>query len=72
MTGPAASPEPASAPDPTAIIKSRSYVALLLLGALLGVPVATVAYFFLDAVSKLQTEIFIDLPKNLGFQGEPL
>jgi H+/Cl- antiporter ClcA len=72
MTGPAASPEPASTPDPTAIIKSRSYVALLLLGALLGVPVATVAYFFLDAVSKLQTEIFIDLPKNLGFQGEPL
>jgi len=38
----------------------------------LGVPVATVSYFFLDAVSKLQTEIFTDLPKNLGFQGEPL
>ena len=72
MTGPAASPEPASAPDPTAIIKSRSYVALLLLGALLGVPVATVAYFFLDGVSRLQTEIFIDLPKSLGFHGEPL
>ncbi len=72
MTGPAASPEPASAPDPTAIIKSRSYVALLVLGALLGVPVATVAYFFLDGVSRLQTEIFIDLPKSLGFHGEPL
>ncbi len=72
MTGPAASPEPASAPDPTAIMKSRSYIALLVLGALLGVPVATVAYFFLEAVSKLQTEIFTDLPKNLGFHGEPL
>jgi len=72
MTGPAASAEPASAPDPTAIIKSRSYVALLLLGALLGVPVATVAYFFLDGVSRLQTEIFVDLPKSLGFHGEPL
>ena len=72
MTDPAASPEPAPAPDPTAIIKTRSYVVLLVLGALLGVPVATVAYFFLDAVSKLQTEIFTDLPKQLGFHGEPL
>lgn len=72
MTDSAAPPEPASAPDPTAVIKSRSYIALLLLGALIGVPVATVAYFFLDAVSKIQTEIFTDLPKDLGFHGEPL
>jgi H+/Cl- antiporter ClcA len=34
--------------------------------------VATVAYFFLDGVSRLQTEIFVDLPKSLGFHGEPL
>ena len=72
VTDPSASPQPAAAPDPTAIIRSRSYVALLLLGALIGVPVATVAYFFLVAVSKLQTEIFTDLPKTLGFSGEPL
>ncbi|MGA2474092.1 MAG: chloride channel protein [Acidimicrobiales bacterium] len=72
MTDSAAPPEPASAPDPTTVIKSRSYMALLLLGALIGVPVATVAYFFLDAVSKIQTEIFTDLPKDLGFHGEPL
>ncbi|MGO9333344.1 MAG: chloride channel protein [Acidimicrobiales bacterium] len=72
MTDSAAPPEPASAPDPTAVIKSRSYIVLLLLGALIGVPVATVAYFFLDAVSKIQTEIFTDLPKDLGFHGEPL
>ncbi len=76
MTDSAASPEPSPAPaptpDPTAIIKSRSYVALLVLGAVLGVPVATVAYFFLEGVSRLQTEIFTDLPKQVGFQGEPL
>jgi H+/Cl- antiporter ClcA len=71
VTDPASPPEPASAPDPTAVIKSRSYLLLLALGALIGVPVATVAYFFLDAVSKLQTEIFTNLPKELGFQGEP-
>jgi H+/Cl- antiporter ClcA len=72
MTDAASSPEPASAPDPTAVIRSRSYVVLLVLGAVVGVPVATVAYFFLEGVSKVQTEIFTDLPKNLGFQGEPL
>jgi H+/Cl- antiporter ClcA len=74
MTDPAASPEPASAPapDPTAVIKSRSYLLLLVLGAAIGVPVAAVAYFFLDAVAKLQTDIFTDLPKGLGFQGEPV
>ncbi len=72
MTSPAP-PEPAAAaPDPTALIKSKSYIALLLLGAIIGVPVATVAYFFLDAVSRLQNEIFDDLPNSLGFHGEPL
>src|SRR5271163_2245091 len=72
MTDAAPSPEPASAPDPLAAIKSRSYIALLVLGALVGVPVATVAYFVLDGVAKLQSEIFTDLPKQLGFHGEPL
>ena len=72
MTDAAAPPEPAAALDPTAIIKSKSYVVLLLLGALIGVPVATVAYFFLDGVSRLQNEIFNDLPNSLGFHGEPL
>jgi H+/Cl- antiporter ClcA len=74
VTDPAASagPAPASAPDPSAILKSRSYIVLLLLGALIGVPVATVAYFFLDAVAKLQNEIFVNLPRSVGFSGEPL
>ena len=66
-------PDPtAAAPDPTAIIRSRSYVVLLLVGAIIGVPVAAVAYFFLDAVAKLQHEIFVALPTSAGFHGEPL
>jgi H+/Cl- antiporter ClcA len=72
MTAPAASPEPASPPDPAAIIRSRSYIVLLLLGALIGVPVAAVAYFFLEAVSRLQNELFVDLPHSVGFNAEPL
>jgi H+/Cl- antiporter ClcA len=65
-------PAPAPAPDPTAAIRSRSYLVLLVLGGAIGVPVATVAYFFLEEVSRLQTEIFTDLPQSLGFHGEPL
>jgi H+/Cl- antiporter ClcA len=58
--------------DPLALLRSRSYLALLVLAALIGVPVSAAAYFFLALVSKLQEWIFTDLPKDLGFHGEPL
>ena len=44
---------------------------LLVLAAVVGVPVSVAAYFFLALVSKLQGWIFTDLPKDLGFHGEP-
>ena len=73
MTDSATTPDQASAPpDPAAILKSRGFLALLALGALIGVPVAAVAYFFLQAVAKVQTEIYTDLPKTVGFSAEPL
>ena len=72
MTDPVSSSTPTPAPDPSSVIKSRGYIFLILLGGLIGVPVATVAYFFLEAVSKVQREIFTDLPKSLGFHGAPL
>ena len=58
--------------DALALLRSRSYVALLVLAAIIGVPVSAAAYFFLALVSKLQAWIFTDLPKGLGFHGEPL
>ena len=42
-----------------------------MLGALIGVPVATVAYFFLEAVSKAQEYVFTTLPDELGFSSQP-
>jgi H+/Cl- antiporter ClcA len=45
---------------------------LLVLAAIIGVPVSAAAYFFLALVGKLQGWIFTDLPKGLGFHGEPL
>jgi H+/Cl- antiporter ClcA len=66
-------PGPPTIPaDPLALLRSRSYVALLVLAAVIGVPVSAAAYFFLALVSKLQGWIFTDLPKDLGFHAEPL
>jgi H+/Cl- antiporter ClcA len=59
-------------PDPLALLRSRSYVALLGLAAIIGVPVSAAAYFFLALVSKLQGWVFTDLPKEVGFHSEPL
>jgi H+/Cl- antiporter ClcA len=58
--------------DPLALLRSRNYVALLILAAIIGAPVSVIAYFFLALVSKLQGWIFTDLPRGLGFHGEPL
>ena len=58
--------------DPLALLRSRSYIALLVIAAIIGAPVSAAAYFFLALVSKMQGWIFTDLPKGLGFHGEPL
>jgi chloride channel protein, CIC family len=44
---------------------------LLVLGALIGVPVAVAAYFFLDGVAEVQTYVFGTLPGDLGFESQP-
>jgi chloride channel protein, CIC family len=69
VTDPA--PQGPAPPDPARLLRSRSYVVLLVLGALIGVPVATVAYFFLEAVSKAQDYVFTTLPDELGFSSQP-
>ena len=58
--------------DPMAMLRSRSYLRLLVLAAILGVPVPAVAYRFLALVSYLQKELFTRLPRGLGFQAEPV
>src|SRR5215217_1796118 len=63
---------PAATPDPAELLRSRSYVALLVFGAIIGVPIAAIAYFFLKAISELQQFFFTTLPGDLGFDHEPL
>src|SRR5664280_2113272 len=70
--GAAPAPGPAAAPDPLELLRSRSYVQLLVLAALIGVPISAVAYFYLALVSKLQHWVFTSLPSDLGFHGTPV
>jgi H+/Cl- antiporter ClcA len=65
---------PASGPDVLALLRSRNYLALLVIVAILGVIVAAAAYWFLWLVGELQKWIFNPayLPKALGFHGEPV
>jgi H+/Cl- antiporter ClcA len=58
-------------PDPQALLRSKSYLRLLLVAALLGVPISVAAYGFLALVDYLQKELFNHLPNGLGFNGEP-
>lgn len=45
---------------------------ILVLGALLGVPVAAVAYLYLKEVGVVQQWVFSTLPGELGFSAEPV
>ena len=57
--------------DPAALVRSRGYVVLLVIAALLGVPVSLLAYGFLALSDKLQPLLYTDLPSGLGFHGTP-
>ena len=58
--------------DPLALLRTRRYLALLVLAAILGVPIAAIAYGFLKLVAVLEQAVYIQLPSGLGFHGEPL
>jgi H+/Cl- antiporter ClcA len=53
------------------MIKNRGYVALLIFGAIVGIPVAAVGYFFLQVVNAGQQYVFTTLPAALGFHEVP-
>jgi H+/Cl- antiporter ClcA len=59
------------ADDPFAIVRTKQYVALLILAAVLGVVISFLMYWYLKLIADTQTWVFTDLPKDLGFKGEP-
>jgi H+/Cl- antiporter ClcA len=72
VPAPAAAAAPTAPPDPAQLLKSKSYIQLLVLAAVVGAPVSGIAYFYLALVSKLQTWLFTSLPSALGFHGTPV
>jgi H+/Cl- antiporter ClcA len=63
--------EPPPEPDPAAIMGQRSFLALLVLAAVVGVVASLGAWLFLEAVNLVQTGVFDDLPDLLGFDDAP-
>jgi H+/Cl- antiporter ClcA len=57
--------------DPFAVLRTKKYAALLVLAAVLGVVISFLVYWFLKLIADMQTWVFTDLPKGVGFQGEP-
>lgn len=71
MSDAAAPPTVASPPDPTELLRSKPYVVLLVFGALIGIPVAAIAFGFLKVVNVAETWIWSTLPSDLGFDSVP-
>jgi len=55
-------------PDPVELLRSRSYLVLLVFGAVVGVLAAVVAFFFLKAVEEVQHFVFTSLPQKRRVQ----
>lgn len=57
--------------DPFAVVRTKQYVALLILAAVLGVVISFLLYWYLKLITNIGTWVYTDLPKGLGFHGEP-
>lgn len=62
---------PSPLPDPMTLLRSRAYLVLLLMAALIGGPVSAAAFGFLALVGEVQPLLYTDLPKSLGLDGTP-
>jgi H+/Cl- antiporter ClcA len=59
-------------PDPGEFLRSRAFLVLLAVAAVLGAVVSLIGWAFLVAVHHLQDAVFDDLPDALGFDGAPV
>ena len=65
------STQPGPPTDPAALLRSRAYIMLLVMGALVGIPVALFSYYFLKSISRTQQYVFDTLPSDLGLGSNP-
>ncbi|MFL5898970.1 MAG: chloride channel protein [Solirubrobacterales bacterium] len=60
-------------PDPESTLRSRAFVGVLVLAAVIGVIASLAAWAFLELIFYIQQWVFTDIPKDLGFShGAPL
>lgn len=71
MSAVPAGPPTATPPDAYALVRTRGYVVLLVMTALLGIPVSAVAFGFLALVSELQSLTYTDLPRGWASTERP-
>ena len=57
--------------DPSAVMRSRRYLCVLVLAAVLGVPISAAAYWFLWAINHGRHLLFETLPTALGLTSVP-
>ncbi len=50
--------------DPKAVFKSKQYIALLVVAAIFGVPIAVFAYFFLYLIDQIQHFVYVTIPTD--------
>src|SRR6516164_1898053 len=62
---------PSTPDDPLAVMRSRRYLGLLVLAAILGVPISAAAYWFLWAINHGRHGLFEALPAALGLTPAP-
>ncbi len=57
--------------DPGALIRSRGYVVVLILAAIVGIVVSLVGWAFLELTVRMQQWAYLDLPAAIGFSTVP-
>jgi H+/Cl- antiporter ClcA len=58
-------------PDPASIIRSKQFVVLLVLAAIVGVVASLAAWGFLELIYYTQVWVYTDLPQELGYDETP-
>jgi H+/Cl- antiporter ClcA len=61
----------ASPGDPASTIRSKLFVVLLVLAALIGVVASLAAWCFVELIHQIQVGVYTDLPKDFGYDKAP-
>ena len=60
-----------SAEQADATIRSKQYIGLLIVAAVIGVIASLAAWCFLEGIHQLQQELYVHLPDGLGYESGP-